>query len=119
MAAKISGLIAGSLDMIRLCTEVGLPESDFRSNGGRLRVVVWRDWLKTGVFATCDLNSRQRQVTEPLRTRGKMTKADVSKGIFYCQQDGFTRFLPSRGHGPHPEDGNNGQWCVLPSAKEA
>jgi len=69
----------GTLDMIRLCMEAGLPEPDFRSEGERFKVIIWRDWLTTEVFTTYGLNSRQRQAIELLRTRGKITNIEYQK----------------------------------------
>ncbi|MDX9821080.1 MAG: ATP-binding protein [Syntrophales bacterium] len=69
----------GTLDMVRLCTEAGLPEPDFRSDGERFSVIIWRDWLTAEVFAAHGLNSRQRQAIEFLRARGTMTNTEYQK----------------------------------------
>ena len=51
----------GTLDMIRLCREAGLPEPEFRSEGERFVTIVWRDWLTEEVIASLNLNDRQKQ----------------------------------------------------------
>ncbi|HDH58105.1 MAG TPA: hypothetical protein ENF16_05795, partial [Bacteroidetes bacterium] len=40
----------GTLDMIRLCAEAGLPEPEFLNEGERFRLIIWRDWLTDAIM---------------------------------------------------------------------
>ncbi len=65
----------GTLDMIRLCREADLPEPEFRHEGERFVVVLWRDWLTDAVLAGLELNERQRQVLTVIKRDGRITNA--------------------------------------------
>src|SRR2546425_1390782 len=48
----------GTLDMIALCREAGLPEPEFRQDGGQFVQTIWRDWLTAEVLSSLALNER-------------------------------------------------------------
>jgi predicted HTH transcriptional regulator len=65
----------GTLDMIRLCAEAGLPEPEFRSEGERFVTVIRRDWLTEEVMAGLRLNERQKKALRAARQERRITNA--------------------------------------------
>jgi ATP-dependent DNA helicase RecG len=65
----------GTLDMINLCLNAGLPEPTFEQRGGQFVVTLWRDWLTDAVLDTLVLNDRQKQALHQLKTEGRLTNA--------------------------------------------
>ena len=63
----------GSLDMIRLCRESGLPEPDFEQRGNQFVVTLWRDWLTDEVVESLGLNERQLLGIKTLKAERKIT----------------------------------------------
>ncbi|UCF90571.1 MAG: DUF4062 domain-containing protein [Desulfobacterales bacterium] len=62
----------GTLDMIRLGVEAGLPEPEFRNEGERFITVVWRDWLTDEVMDKLGLMERERKLVSMLKARGRI-----------------------------------------------
>ena len=75
----IEKLGTGTLDMIALCRDAGLPEPEFRQDGGQWTVTLWRDWLTDKVLAQLQLNDRQRRAISLLKTAGRLSNADYQK----------------------------------------
>lgn len=69
----------GTLDMIRLCTEAGLPEPEFRSEGERFVVVVPRDWLTEKVLAELGINTRQKQAVAHVKSNGHIANSEYQR----------------------------------------
>lgn len=69
----------GTLDMIALCREAGLPEPDFRQDGGQFVQTLWREWLTETVIATLKLNERQRKAISLVKANGLLTNAELRK----------------------------------------
>ena len=65
----------GSLDMIRLCRESGLPEPDFEQRGNQFVVTLWRDWLTDEVLARYNLNDRQKTAVYHTKVTGRINNA--------------------------------------------
>lgn len=65
----------GTLDMIRLCAEAGLPEPEFQSEGERFVTVIRRDWLTEELLAGLGLNERQRKALRAARQDRRITNA--------------------------------------------
>ena len=63
----------GTLDMIALCREVGLPEPDFEQRAGQFVVTLWRDWLTGKVVTTLGLNERQKKSVSYVRQEGRIS----------------------------------------------
>ncbi len=80
----------GTLDMIRLCREAGLPEPEFRSEGERFVTVIWRDWLTEKVLADLNLNARQQKAVAYVKRRGRIANSE------YQQLTGATRKTAAR-----------------------
>ena len=66
----------GTLDMIALCREAGLPEPDFRQDGGQFVQTLWRDWLTGAVLSALALSSRQTEAVRHLKMHGQITNAE-------------------------------------------
>jgi predicted HTH transcriptional regulator len=66
----------GTLDMIRLCREAGLPEPEFHPEGERFVTVIRRDWLTEGLMAQLGLNERQKKVIGYLRSHDYITNSE-------------------------------------------
>ena len=69
----------GTLDMIRLCAEVGLPEPEFRNEGERFVSVIWRDWLTEEIIDALMLNNRQVAGLKLLNVEQKITTMAYQK----------------------------------------
>ncbi len=65
----------GTLDMIRLCREAGLPEPEFHSDGQRFVTILWRQWLTDGVMDEMGLTGRQRECVRLVMTQGRIDNA--------------------------------------------
>jgi predicted HTH transcriptional regulator len=80
----------GTLDMIRLCMEAGLPEPEFRNEGERFATVIWRNWLTDELMTRLGLTDRQRAGVAILRKEGRLTNGR------YQAQTGTSRQTASR-----------------------
>jgi ATP-dependent DNA helicase RecG len=69
----------GTVDMIALCREGGLPEPEFRQDGGQFVMTLWRDWLTDSVIPSLNLNERQREVLNFLKINRRISNADYQK----------------------------------------
>ena len=65
----------GTLDMIALCGEAGLPEPEFRQEGGQFVMTMWRDWLTDEVISQVNLNERQLEALAIARREGRLTNS--------------------------------------------
>jgi ATP-dependent DNA helicase RecG len=66
----------GTLDMIALCREKGLPEPEFEQRAGQFVVTLWRDWLTDEILAGLDLNKRQVKAIQFLKSEESLSSAD-------------------------------------------
>ena len=73
LAHYIESLGTGTLDVIRLCREAGLPLPEFQQRGSQFVVTLWRDWVTAEVLARVDLNDRQRKALTHLKSEGRLT----------------------------------------------
>ncbi len=70
---------SGILDVISLCREAGLPEPEFRQEGGQFVQTVWRDWLTDTVMDDLGLNERQKKSVPLLRQVQSITNTAYQK----------------------------------------
>jgi len=75
LARYIEKVGTGTLDMIALLREAGLPEPEFRQDGGMFVQTIWRDRLTAKVLDGLDLNPRQRKALQAIRTERRLTNA--------------------------------------------
>ena len=87
----------GTLDMIRLCKEAGLPEPEFRNEVERFITVIWRDWLTEAMLNTMELNERQALAIKHLKRHEYITNADYQH-IVGCSQRTATRDMSGLVH---------------------
>ena len=102
----------GSLDMIRLCRESGLPEPDFEQRGSQFVITLWRDWLTENIIATLGLNDRQKRAINYLKIHGKISnteyqqvadciKKTATRDLSNLKEKGLIEQIGSRGPGVH------------------
>jgi ATP-dependent DNA helicase RecG len=75
LARYIEKAGTGTLDMIALFRDAGLPEPEFRQDGGMFVQTLWRDWLTAEVLDGMNLNARQRKALAVIRTERRLTNA--------------------------------------------
>lgn len=71
----------GTLDMIRLCAEAGLPKPEFRSEGERFVTVIWRDWLTDDIMGKLGLDERQKKTIAILKAIGKISNSTLQERL--------------------------------------
>lgn len=65
----------GILDAIAFCRSAGLPEPDFRQDGGQFVMTLWRDWLTPSMLSSLQLNERQLKAVAVVRLEHRLTTA--------------------------------------------
>ena len=76
LARYIERAGTGTLDMIARCREVGLPEPEFRQDGGQFVMTLWRDWLTQKAIDALALNERQKLAVALVRKNGRITNRE-------------------------------------------
>lgn len=71
----------GTLMMTDECRRHGLPEPRFAHDGHDFTVTLWRNWLTSDRIARMDLNDRQRQALELLRTQMRITNTEYQNAM--------------------------------------
>jgi predicted HTH transcriptional regulator len=72
---------SGTLRMIELCREAGLPEPSYELRAGSFVTTLWRDWLTDAVIAQLGLNERQHQAVLTIKTSGRLNNLDYQKAF--------------------------------------
>ncbi len=80
----------GTMDMIALCRDAGLPEPEFRQDGGQFVMTLWRDWLTEVAINSLSLSERQQQGLQHLKTARQISSAE------YQQLTGTSRQTATR-----------------------
>ncbi|HSG40429.1 MAG TPA: ATP-binding protein [Thermoanaerobaculia bacterium] len=75
LARYVERVGSGTQAMIELCREAGLPEPDFEQRQGFFVVTLWRDWLTGDALVGFDLNDRQLQAINYLKTHRVLTNS--------------------------------------------
>jgi predicted HTH transcriptional regulator len=70
---------SGTQRMIELCRSAGLPEPQFEQRSGSFVITLWRDWLTDKVLAELDLNNRQVQAVEYVKSHERITNAEYQR----------------------------------------
>ena len=70
---------SGTLRMIELCQEAGLPEPNYELRAGSFVITLWRDWLTGEVLAGFNLNERQLQAIAYLKSKSRITNLEYQK----------------------------------------
>lgn len=79
LAHYIERVGTGTLDMIRLCADAGLPEPEFGGEGERFVAVIWRDWLTEAVMDTLGLNERQKKAVVICKNAGQISNREYRR----------------------------------------
>lgn len=79
LARYIEKAGTGTLDIISLCREAGLPEPEFRQDGGMFVQTIWRDWLTETIIEQMGLNERQRRGLVYLKENQQITNAEYQR----------------------------------------
>jgi predicted HTH transcriptional regulator len=66
----------GTLDMIALCREAGLPTLDFEQRGNQFVLTIWRDWLTAEKLASLNLNDRQIKAAVFIKEHGGISRKE-------------------------------------------
>ena len=80
----------GTIDMIALCREAGLPEPEFRQDGGQFVMTLGRDWLTEDVINSLSINERQQKGLQHLKASRQISSAE------YQQLTGTSRQTATR-----------------------
>lgn len=70
LARYIERAGTGTLDMIRVCRNAGLPEPEFINKGERFVTILWRSWLSDEVMTRLGLNDREKNAAIYVRKHG-------------------------------------------------
>lgn len=69
----------GTVGMIALCQQVGLPDPDFEERGNQFVLTVWRDWLTESVLDGLGLNDRQQQAIIYIKKHERITNKEYQQ----------------------------------------
>ncbi|MBI4219742.1 MAG: hypothetical protein HY682_06320 [Chloroflexi bacterium] len=79
LARYIEKAGTGTLDLIARLREAGLPEPEFRQDGGRFVQALWRDWLTLKVLASLGLSERQKKAIDFVRANARIGNAEYQR----------------------------------------
>ncbi|MFW5727360.1 MAG: ATP-binding protein [Spirochaetia bacterium] len=79
LAHYIESLGTGTLDVIRHCNDAHLPMPYFEQRGTQFVVTLWRDWLTAKVLAELNLNERQRQGIDYVKSEGRIGNLEYQR----------------------------------------
>jgi predicted HTH transcriptional regulator len=69
----------GTLDMIAMCRDAGLPEPEFRQDGSQFVMTLWRDWITESALTAFSLSERQMSVVRFVKTNVRISSAVFQK----------------------------------------
>lgn len=69
----------GTVGMIALCQQAGLPDPDFEQRGSQFVLTVWRDWLTETTLNKLALNDRQKNAIKRIKVSGRLTNAEYQR----------------------------------------
>ena len=79
LARYIERAGTGILDMIARLRQAGLPEPEFRQDGGTFVQALWRDWLTPKALASLDLGERQKKAIDFVRANARIRNAEYQR----------------------------------------
>ena len=112
LARYIEKAGTGTLDMIARLREAGLPEPEFRQDGGTFVQALWRDWLTTSALLSLGLGERQKKAIDFVRTHVRIgnaeyqrltgvTKATATRDLEALTKSGILRKVGTTGKGTY------------------
>jgi len=69
----------GTVGMIALCQQAGLPDPDFEERGSQFVLTVWRDWLTEAALVELHLTDRQEKAVRFVKVNKRITNADFRR----------------------------------------
>jgi ATP-dependent DNA helicase RecG len=119
LARYIEKAGTGTLDMIARLREAGLPEPEFRQDGGTFVQALWRDWLTPKALATLGLSERQKKAIDFVRANARIgnaeyqrlagvTKATATRDLEALTKAGVLRKVGRTGKGTYYRPGGKG-----------
>ena len=79
LARYIERAGTGTIDMIRVCKNAGLPEPEFINKGERFVIILWRNWLTDKLIATFGLSEREKNAVIYVRKHGRITNKEYQE----------------------------------------
>jgi len=79
LAGYINQLGYGTRNVVKWCRKAGLPDPRFDPAENRFRVTIWRNWLTDDRMKGLNLNERQIQAIQFLKTNLRITNAEYRK----------------------------------------
>jgi len=79
LARYIEKAGTGTLDMIARLRKAGLPEPEFRQDGGTFVQALWRDWLTPKALASLGLSERQKKAIDFVRVNARIGNAEYQR----------------------------------------
>lgn len=110
---------SGTLDMIALCREAGLPEPEFCQDGGQFVQVIWRDWLTGTVMDEMGLNERQRKAVDFVKTKGRISNAEFQEAFNVAKRTAHRDLAELVGKGVFEKVGTTGKGTFYVISKGA
>lgn len=66
----------GTLDVIKLCRQAGLPAPEFEQRSGQFVLTIWLDQLTEKKLASLNLNERQIAAVRHVKEKGRITNTE-------------------------------------------
>jgi ATP-dependent DNA helicase RecG len=79
LARYIEKAGTGTLDMIARLRGAGLPEPEFRQDGGTFVQALWRDWMTLKTLASMGLSERQKKAIDFVRAHARIGNAEYQR----------------------------------------
>lgn len=79
LAGYINQLGYGTRNVVKWCRKAGLPEPTFDAGSSHFRAIIWRNWLTDERIKALDLNDRQVEAIQLLKTALRISNAEYQK----------------------------------------
>ncbi|GAB4115627.1 MAG: ATP-binding protein [Wenzhouxiangellaceae bacterium] len=79
LAGYINQLGYGTRNVVKWCRKVGLPVPTFDSDPRHFRAVIWRNWLTDERIKALELNDRQAEAIQLLKTALQISNSEYQK----------------------------------------
>lgn len=78
-AGYVEDVGGGTLDIIRLCRENGLPEPEFEEKMGCFVITIWRGAITESYLKSLEINERQKNIVLFLKTATRIGREEYEK----------------------------------------
>jgi predicted HTH transcriptional regulator len=76
LAGYMDTVGTGTLEIIRLSREAGLPDPTFQQRGDQWTVTLWRDWMTDAVLSQMGLNDRQLKAMASIKVSRRIDNSE-------------------------------------------